>query len=435
MSFSSLLSKISTDKNLKEKVKNVSTSLTSSNKSVNSNSQNQSQSKTSSSKPISNRLSLSTSQRQRPNSISNVSYIDDDPAVRRLKEARRKERERLDALKGKPTTKTKTSRQTSSGPKRSTSLTPSSRSSSVGISRSLPPPSKSSSLPPPTKSRFKFKPSKHNISLPTNKPSTNEANKLSFQELMEQASTIAKPSTSAIPFTSPVKSKPKGPSRALQSIHKARTRELQTLTSNTSPEMKSRKDFAQQNPISKQELSRPLRKPEFAKPNPDLLKKLSKKKQYQSSQPLSAKFNSKGYSSSINRSTKSDSYDIDAQDEDEDEYDQYGYEDDYEDDGFIVDEEDEEDAFYAREKAKEKRAYDNMKSQGYSKDEIWEIFNRGKKRSYYDQYDDDSDDMEATGNEILEDEERTLKQARLDDLREQKLLEQKALQKGKLFKK
>ena len=43
--------------------------------------------------------------------------------------------------------------------------------------------------------------------------------------------------------------------------------------------------------------------------------------------------------------------------------------------------------------------------------------------------------MEATGNEILEDEERTLKQAKLDDLREQRLLEEHARRKNKLLHK
>ena len=145
------------------------------------------------------------------------------------------------------------------------------------------------------------------------------------------------------------------------------------------------------------------------------------------------------------RKEKSDSYSIDVGDDDDDDLEDeygygYGYNDEYDsqDDGFIVDEDEEGENMAAAAKAarRQRRDYDNMRSQGYSKDEIWEIFNRGKKRSYYDRYDDyDSDDMEATGTEILEDEERTLKQAKLDDLREQKLLAQKALQKRKITKK
>lgn len=421
MSFSSLLSKISTDKNIKEKTKNVAASISSSNKSAQS-----------SSVTVSKGKNLKT-QPQKPKGTFNRSYADDDPAVRRLKEARRKERERLDALNGKSSSQSK---RTSSQSTRQPSSRPSSipRKSSNTDASSLP--KKASSVPPPPKSRFKFKPSKHNISLTsTTKSSSNgETNKLSFKELMEQASTIKKPSSSSIPFTSPQKQKPKGPSEALQSIHRARTRELSpTIKYETKPKSISRPEQIPQ--------SKFIRKPQFATPNTDLLKKLHKKKQNKSlsrSSALSSNHNRTKFSSNINRRANNDSYDIDAQDEDEDEYDTYGYEDEYDsqDDGFIVDEDDEiDDHYLARERASEKRTYNDMKSKGYSKDEIWEIFSRGKKRSYYNQYDDDSDDMEATGNEILEDEERTLKQARLDDLREQKLLEQKALQKGKLFKK
>lgn len=55
----------------------------------------------------------------------------------------------------------------------------------------------------------------------------------------------------------------------------------------------------------------------------------------------------------------------------------------------------------------------------YDRDEIWAIFNRGKKRSYYDRYDNDSgDDMEATGGEIWEEEMRSKRNAELEDRRE-----------------
>ncbi|KAG7661250.1 uncharacterized protein J8A68_005246 [[Candida] subhashii] len=55
----------------------------------------------------------------------------------------------------------------------------------------------------------------------------------------------------------------------------------------------------------------------------------------------------------------------------------------------------------------------------YDRDEIWAIFNRGKKRSHYDRYDYDSaDDMEATGAEILEEEYRSRRNAELEDRRE-----------------
>ncbi|GME97649.1 unnamed protein product [[Candida] boidinii] len=61
--------------------------------------------------------------------------------------------------------------------------------------------------------------------------------------------------------------------------------------------------------------------------------------------------------------------------------------------------------------------------------------NRGGHKRSYDYYDDDEDDMEATGSEILEEEELATRQARLDDIREQKLLEQRALEKQRRLKK
>lgn len=56
--------------------------------------------------------------------------------------------------------------------------------------------------------------------------------------------------------------------------------------------------------------------------------------------------------------------------------------------------------------------------QDYDRDEIWSIFNRGRKRSHYEQYDSDSDNMEATGAEILEEEAFSKRLAVEDDRRE-----------------
>ncbi|CAK7903618.1 protein Spt2p [[Candida] anglica] len=87
----------------------------------------------------------------------------------------------------------------------------------------------------------------------------------------------------------------------------------------------------------------------------------------------------------------------------------YGYS-DYESDSadsFIVDDEEEETAAAA---AAAKTDYD--------RDEIWAIFNRGKKRSHYEYDDYDSDDMEATGAEVLEEERRSKRNAELEDRRE-----------------
>lgn len=58
----------------------------------------------------------------------------------------------------------------------------------------------------------------------------------------------------------------------------------------------------------------------------------------------------------------------------------------------------------------------------YDRDEIWAMFNRGKRRSDYvfDDYEDDT--MEANEMEILEEEEQARKMARLEDKREEEWL-------------
>ncbi|RLV95018.1 hypothetical protein JA1_001329 [Spathaspora sp. JA1] len=62
---------------------------------------------------------------------------------------------------------------------------------------------------------------------------------------------------------------------------------------------------------------------------------------------------------------------------------------------------------------------DAYNSRDYDRDEIWAMFNRGKKRTYYERYDDyDSDDMEATGAEILDEEQRSRLKGEFEDRRE-----------------
>ncbi|CAH6718395.1 protein Spt2p [[Candida] jaroonii] len=61
---------------------------------------------------------------------------------------------------------------------------------------------------------------------------------------------------------------------------------------------------------------------------------------------------------------------------------------------------------------------DYQKDVGYDRDEIWKMFNKGKSRSDF-RYDDyDSDDMEATGAEIFDEELRSKRRAELEDRRE-----------------
>lgn len=61
---------------------------------------------------------------------------------------------------------------------------------------------------------------------------------------------------------------------------------------------------------------------------------------------------------------------------------------------------------------------DEEQSQDYDRDEIWAMFNRGKKRSHFDRDDYDSDDMEATGAEIWEEETQSKRTAEMEDRRE-----------------
>lgn len=107
-----------------------------------------------------------------------------------------------------------------------------------------------------------------------------------------------------------------------------------------------------------------------------------------------------------------DKYGIDATDSDEDELsDAYSVSDD-DDDSFIVDDLPRDDA---------RRTFPRT---DYDRNEIWSIFNRHKdnRGRRQDRLDDD-DNMEATGAEILEEEERTLHQARIDDKKEARMLE------------
>lgn len=66
---------------------------------------------------------------------------------------------------------------------------------------------------------------------------------------------------------------------------------------------------------------------------------------------------------------------------------------------------------------------------GYNRDEIWAMFNKGKKRRVYDDYDDDDDNMEATGAEIFEEEQRSGKSARLEDKMEEERLRKLEMEK------
>lgn len=92
----------------------------------------------------------------------------------------------------------------------------------------------------------------------------------------------------------------------------------------------------------------------------------------------------------------------------------YDVEEDYDSEelDFIVDDEEEEEDVAA------------VEDVGYDRDEIWKMFNKGRTRRDFDDVDDDDDDlydMEADGDEILREEERAAKRARLEEKKELEL--------------
>lgn len=83
-----------------------------------------------------------------------------------------------------------------------------------------------------------------------------------------------------------------------------------------------------------------------------------------------------------------------------------------------LDDDDDLDSFIASDEEEEQQ-YRRDTEPDYDRDEIWAMFNKGKKRSYYERYDEyDSDDMEATGAEIFEEEQRSKNRAIVEDRKE-----------------
>lgn len=105
---------------------------------------------------------------------------------------------------------------------------------------------------------------------------------------------------------------------------------------------------------------------------------------------------------------------------------EYDYDDEDDMDDFIED--DEEDSEVHR------RMKLHRDDPGYDRDEIWAMFNKGRKRSEY-AYDEEEDDMEANEMEILEEEERAEEMARLEDKREAAWLKKHEEEKRRKLKK
>lgn len=447
MSFLSLLSSVTKDKKIQEKAKhaqlgnhppNPSTSL---------------QDTLAKNTPLQtpNRPSIARQVGRKPSKPQpsfTPSNVYDDPAVQRLKEARRVERERL-AQKNQGKRQTSTRTRAPSSPNGSVTSAGNSR----HRSKSTTPTATTTvekrnnrkdldlSLPEVSKSRFKFKPSIHGgrAASPTQKTSTGgtagsgpngKPSKMSFKELMDKASHIEKPKVALPPIITHRKQEKPRPSKAYQSLKKSRSQQLAVDNARLKPTSSTTRPLSNERLTSKSVSPvRDIREPSFAKPSPELLRKLKNKKK---NMQLKQRPYRTSTSSSNSSRRKKDAYDIDAEEEEDDDFGYYDDQYDSQDDGFIVDDEEEEEEYRMTQR---ERKFSDLRSQGYSRDEIWEIFSRGKKRGYYQDDYDSADDMEATGNEILEDEERTLKQAKLDDLREQRLLEEHARRKNKLLHK
>ncbi|AQZ12874.1 SPT2 (YER161C) [Zygosaccharomyces parabailii] len=233
-----------------------------------------------------------------------------------------------------------------------------------------------------TETRFKKRPSGGAISSSSSRPTTvkktEPLKKMSFEELMKQAENNAQTGGSKNSAVLPKKSSPNLQSRSRPHISKPgfKTSDRRKRGSSQEPVKPIPKpQQAQQQSHIKEPKPLKLAQPQnnFAKPNELIRRRLELKKQT---------FRS--------RRSKEDEYESDMDD-------------------FIEDDEAEEMSALGRDP-------------GYDRDEIWAMFNRGKRRSDYAIDDDEEDDMEANEREIIEEEERARKMAKLEDKREEEWL-------------
>mgnify|MGYP003362970236 CR=1 FL=1 len=342
-----------------------------------------------------------------------------DPAVERLKAARRKEKERLQAIKaakhGRKITRTvRRSESRASVPRRVRNQT-STRSRTASTVRPRKRPIARQAHVAET-----IKPIKVTAAAP----------KMTFKELMKKADELkTKPQ---VTFKREIE---RGVHKdARKDMHKDDRRDVKRSAGRyigVNGEAIRRRVSA----VGKSRETQPHLGNSFSgRPSKELLEKLAKRKVKQKAMERTR--NRARIPHPLGRREEekhTDEYGIDAidSDDDDDMYDEdasLGRRSDDDLDDFIVDDENDDRT------AKELRHRAAVKRDGYDRDEIWSIFNRGKKRrrAYgYDDYDDDGDDdnMEATGAEVLDEEERTLRQAKLDDKREAALLEKHKLEK------
>lgn len=285
-----------------------------------------------------------------------------DPAVQRLKELRRLENAKKEALNPKPKTqraRASTSSTVKAAPARRR------RTPEVSIKQSA---------------------------LQERPRSSSPQKRLTFAELMshaqEKSKTLAskedQPQATAqpkyTPKTQPKATQPRGQrtSSAPSSASGIRRPPSATSSARRSPNPASRPSSRPTEPVPS--------RPKFAQPSAKLQAKLDAKRKRQQE-----------------RKSKSTTY---------------GYEEDSYESDFIVDDEEEQE-----------------EEGDYDRDEIWKMFNRGKSRSDYVDYDDDLSDMEATGSEVLNEELRSAKRAKLEERaeaeRERRRVEEKRRRLGK----
>lgn len=314
----------------------------------------------------------------RTNSITNLLNSSGerpvDPVVARLKAARKAEREQkereLREKKGLGPKKTSTSRPKSTSSTSSTSKQPVRGSGSRPGEKSMGNGAKNrSTLPPSSTPRV----------LPREKKP-----KMSFSELMAKASGIDQSKMSIA-----LKQKTKSPEAILPGPKRRGSEQDPKLA------LASRKPVSQNLPAKKNlqhDRSRPVpsaKKPVPVKTPQPAIQTRAPLPTRKPSSALEAKLKLKSSTKTGHGSNRGENLD----EEEEEESDM---------DSFIASEDEEIE----------------QDEPEYDRDEIWSIFNRGKKRSHFSYDDYDSDDMEATGAEILEEESRSKRNALLEDKRE-----------------
>lgn len=284
---------------------------------------------------------------------------EEDPAVKRLKELRRQE-----LLKNPELAKKK---KKATAPRRT----------STGGTKS---PTKRDKDDNMLVSRFKRKVGSVNPAKPMDlKKKPEPLKKLSFEELMKQAENNTKvPATPTAPPTKPTLRNSSVPASSKLSKPGFKSPKHRPAKAKSSPPIKSDNTTGKtKQRIESNVKNTPTVKiglPKFAKPNEHIKKRLEKRKHLEQHRQAG-----------------------------------YEYSDDDMDD-FIEDDEGED---YRQ----------STRDPGYDRDEIWAMFNKGRKRSYTDYYDDEEEDefdaMEANEMEILEEEEEAARMARLEDKREE----------------